>query len=192
MAPESLRKAGVVPFRWATALLKCCVPVRDAEMIAGDLLEEFREEARGQWWYLRQVASFVPCRDTRLALRVFAMWFATFCVAVLFGLTREVLTPAYGVAVFLFGVPLSGFYLARKTDWFGLAFATSVVLTLAMVGVCMLAVRPPGSFWFPIVLGGVFAFLGALAGKMSLPSYETTVADALRAARLRTLRRSPY
>jgi hypothetical protein len=188
MAAQSLRKAGVTPFRWATALLKCCVPVRDAEMIAGDLLEEFREEilpargwARAQWWYVQQTVSFVPCRDTRLALRVCAMWFVAFCAASAFSATRDMFTPAYGVVVFIFAIPSSAFYLARKTDWFGLAFVASVLLMFAMLGAMIATIlslhllHPPlNNFWFPIAVGALLAFLSALAGKMSLPVFESS------------------
>jgi hypothetical protein len=194
----------VTPFRWATTLIRCCVPVRDGEMIAGDLLEEFNEEilpargwARAQWWYLRQVASFLPCRETRLALRVCTIWFVGFCAAAAFSMTRPMFAPAYGVAVFLFAVPSAAFYVARKTDWFGLAFVASMALTLAMVGAMAATVlalyvsHPPMSnFWFPIEIGGVLAFLSALVGKCSLPSFEATFADALRDAPQRTLLQS--
>jgi hypothetical protein len=204
MATQSVRNVGVIPFRWATALLKCCVPVRDAEMIAGDLLEEFREEilpARGwmraQWWYVQQAVSFVPCRDTRLALRVCAMWFTLFCVTSAFSATRDMFAPAYGVVVFMFAVPASAFYLARKTDWFGLAFSASVLLMFTMLGAMIATIlslhllHPPlRNFWFPIAVGGALAFLGALAGKMSLPVFEARCGDALRVARLQTLPRS--
>jgi hypothetical protein len=146
--------------------------VRDGEMIAGDLLEEFREGGRGQWWYLRQVASFVWCRETKLALRVCGMWFAAFCVTSVFAMTREAFAPAYGVAVFMFAVPSAGFYLARKTDWFWLALGASILLMFAMLAISAIVVRPPGSFWFPIALGSALASVSALAGKMSLPAFE--------------------
>lgn len=186
MATQGPMTPSKAPFRWATALLRCCVPVRDADMIVGDLLEEFREEilpargsTRAQCWYLRQVASFLPCRDTRLALHVCAMWFALFCNAALFSMAHEALAPGYGVVVFLFAVPASAFYLARKTDWFGLAFAASVALMLAMLATMAAMVlsldllHPPlRNFWFPVAMGSALAFLGALAGKCSLPVFE--------------------
>lgn len=197
MATQSPTLVSDAPMRWATALLRCCVSVRDGDPIAGDLLEEFREEilptrgwARAQWWYLRQVASFLPCRETRLALHVCATWFAAFCAVALFSVTRDTFAPAYGVTVFLLAVPFSAFYVARRTDWFGLAMAASVILMFAMLLVGAMAVTPPGSLWSPIATGSTLASLSALAGKMSLPVYETTIADALRDARLRTLPRS--
>ncbi len=199
MAAQSLR-----PIRWATALLQCCVPVRDREMIAGDLLEEFREEIlpgrgwmRAQWWYVQQVLSFLWCPDVRLALRVCVMWLAAFFAASLLSLRSDVFTPAYGVSVYLLAVPLSAFYVARKTDWFGLAFAAAMALTLAMLATMIATIlslrllHPPWSnFWFPVAVGAILAFLSALAGKMSLPAFEPNLADALRAARLRTLPQS--
>jgi hypothetical protein len=61
----SERDAG--PWRWAEALLERLMPENARETIAGDLREEFVEgiePLRGrlwaQFWYMRQVASFIP------------------------------------------------------------------------------------------------------------------------------------
>lgn len=52
--------------RWIAALLHIVLPTRDHESVAGDLLEEYREEVlpkqgrvRAQLWYLRQVLLLV-------------------------------------------------------------------------------------------------------------------------------------
>jgi hypothetical protein len=55
------------PWRWAEALLERLLPESARETIAGDLREEFVEgieprlgRLRAQWWYVRQVAGFIP------------------------------------------------------------------------------------------------------------------------------------
>ena len=55
------------PWRWSEALLERLLPETTRETIAGDLREEFvegiepkRGRLRAQWWYVRQVAGFIP------------------------------------------------------------------------------------------------------------------------------------
>ena len=55
------------PWRWSEALLERLLPETTRETIAGDLREEFvegiepkRGRLRTQWWYVRQVAGFIP------------------------------------------------------------------------------------------------------------------------------------
>ena len=55
------------PWRWAEALLERLLPEGTRETIVGDLREEFvegieprRGRLRAQWWYVRQVAGFIP------------------------------------------------------------------------------------------------------------------------------------
>jgi hypothetical protein len=52
--------------RWAEAMLQIALPARDRESVAGDLLEEYREEVlpkqglfRARLWYVRQVLMLV-------------------------------------------------------------------------------------------------------------------------------------
>jgi len=55
------------PWRWAEALLERLLHEGTRETIVGDLREEFvegieprRGRLRAQWWYVRQVAGFIP------------------------------------------------------------------------------------------------------------------------------------
>ena len=57
------------PPDWLRRTLWAVLSSRDRETIAGDLLEEYREEqlprsgsVRANYWYLRQVMSFIPIR----------------------------------------------------------------------------------------------------------------------------------
>ena len=53
------------PPRWAEAILRLLLKPEDRDSVSGDLLEEYRDSivpARGaaaDWWYLRQVGSFL-------------------------------------------------------------------------------------------------------------------------------------
>jgi len=66
-----------VPPRWAAAVLRLLVAARDRETIAGDLVEQYREEilprlgrAGARRWYGRQVLSLVSSARLGLALGV--------------------------------------------------------------------------------------------------------------------------
>ena len=84
----------MTPPRWAEALLRALLPLRDRDPVSGDLLEEYREVAsfRGEGdarrWYRRQVAGIV-WRSARTPLVVGLLFGSTLGIWILVDTLRH-------------------------------------------------------------------------------------------------------
>lgn len=165
------------PPAWMTVWLQTVISARDQEVIAGDLLEEYREVilpasgvVRAWIWYTAQVIGFVRR----------AAWFPFLlrnCIAwlVLFLAAMPAFIPG-AVAIFLVSIPCCGFFIARRSGliWAGTAAALLLAVAMLVMGsaiILALSLRhgPPANLFTPVIaaelLGTIAAFLGRCTGE---------------------------
>ena len=177
----------VNPHPMLTRLLRALLPEHSRDSITGDLLEEFQElaqtsPARARRWYALQVWSFVTAAPWfACAVRTSATWLAAFIAACIAVLASPVFLPAWGVAVFLFAIPCSAFFVAFRTQHFRAGFATSVATGLSMVSLAAALIRifslrhpPSAANVIPALLCVPLAAVFALAGKCAGERLEPT------------------
>lgn len=163
------------PPGWMTAWLQTVVSARDQEVIAGDLIEEYREVVlptkgllRAHIWYAVQVVGFVRQAEWFL-LRSCGIWLILLVAAI------PVFVPG-AVAIFLTGIPCCGFFVARRSVLLWAGTFAAFLLAAAMFATILSIVfalglrHPPLTNLFApalaaAVLGSVSAFAGRCSGE---------------------------
>ena len=165
------------PLSLITTPLHSLLPERDQETIAGDLLEEYSEviiPARGvvraHAWYIAQICSFLPQVEwVRFAVRIFAASAALFTIATFFA-------PVVGGIVFLLGVPLSGFLIARRSVLFHAGTIMALLTAAAMLSIFIALGFPhPPGLMTPILIAILLGTLGAFLGRCSAERIQEIV-----------------
>jgi hypothetical protein len=173
------------PPQWAQTLLRALLEVRDRDMIAGDLLEEYRERTlsgvrQARSWYVWQVLSFARLRlaPCGMVFRIARLWFLAFAALALGTLRPDAFTPAPGVILFLLCVPGAAVQAAARMSSWGLGVAAAVttasliaLLTAATVSILHLPHPPLGTLpslpGIAAIVGGVGALFGLEFGGRS-------------------------
>ena len=130
------------PPRWMEALLRFSLKPRDRETIAGDLLEEYREEIlpgrgrrRAQLWYLRQVVSVMD--GVKMGAWLGAAFGTVSLLATVFAPLAQdtplVLAWFFGTMYAIWG--FAGFKAYRQTRLLGHAFKVGVVVAFTTLAV---------------------------------------------------------
>jgi len=173
---EEQQSCGSMPPRWAEAVLRSLLRPNDRDIIAGDLIEEYREAVlpargvvRAHIWYCRQVLSFL---NAGLACQTISRWLSLFCVVAGFTVNAPVYTPAPLVAAFLIIVPLAGFQWAHRTGTIlgGSAVALATAAAMFVVWTVLVAIlhrhHPPfGTYLVPLACAIIIGTAGAAFGK---------------------------
>ena len=182
------------PPRWTELALQMILKRRDRESIAGDLLEEYREEivpTRGalgrHTWYLVQIVSLLSAPQQAVLLGlVFGGWVLFFMTAVpilpIFVHRRHILYKSasdngLGYAAILLLFAAAGYFAWRRTRELTATIAAGAIAALVSVGslfsiISFVVVGRIGSYGFEllaiaVVLGGFCGLVGGLIAKIS-------------------------
>jgi hypothetical protein len=182
------------PPRWAELALQVILKRRDRESIAGDLLEEYREEIvpnrgkpRRHVWYLVQVVSLMSAPQQAVLLGlVFGVWVIFFMTAApvlpIFIQRRYVVYKSasgngFGYAVILLLFVGAGYFAWRRTRELVPTIEAGATAALVSVGglfsiisfVVGVRIGPYGVelLAIAVVLGGFCGLLGGLIAKIS-------------------------